>query len=114
LFVGAGGIMAPTVIAGGLWTARTDQPRGVRLLCAAIATVPVVAVGKLIVSDFGWSLHGFAGLLGAVVVYGAIVTIAFPTFAPRLDGRRWHSAVTVIGLAVLGLLSAVAAMGIEN
>lgn len=106
--------MAPTVIAGGLWTARTDQPRRVRLLCAAIATVPVVAVGKLIVSDFGWSLHGLAGLLGAVLIYCAIVKVAFPTFAPRLDGRRWHSAVTVIGFAVLGLLSAKVAMGIEN
>ena len=51
LFVAAGGVMAPTVIAGGLAASRSDWPRSARTTCALIATIPVLFVGH------GSSIH---------------------------------------------------------
>jgi hypothetical protein len=73
LFAAAGGVMMPTVVGGGLAAWRVEWPRVARATCAVIASVPVVIVGRLIVRDFGWSLHSLAGVAAMVAIYSGIV-----------------------------------------
>jgi hypothetical protein len=112
LFVAAGGIMMPTVVAGGFAAARPEMTRRLRYVCLAIAAVPVLMVANIIVtSRLGWSLHSLIGIAMVVVLYGVVVVIARPTFAARLDGRRVHRNITIVVFAVLGLLVAGMAVG---
>ena len=88
LFVGAGSVMLPTVVAGGLAVARTDWKRIVRWVCLAVASLPVLFVSRGLIDLFGWSLHTLAGVVGLLAVYGTIIVMARSTFAPQRDGWR--------------------------
>ena len=74
LFVGAGMIMLPTVLFGGLAAIRTDWPRGVRWGFAGFAAIRVafVAWGE-VWSEFGVSPRAVAGIAGPVAIYGVVV-----------------------------------------
>ena len=103
LFVGAGSVMLPTVVAGGLAYARTDWNRIVRVVCLAVAMLPVLFVAKDLVDSFGWSVHTLLGFAGLLAVYGTIVVAARSTFAPQLDGwrlPRWAMVIVVILICV--------------
>jgi hypothetical protein len=114
LFLAAGGIMLPTVVAGGFAT-RDGLGRWARGVCLAIAAVPVVMVANIVVtSDLGWSVRSLVGIVLVAVLYTVVVLIARPTFAPRLDGRRVSRTATIITLSTLGLLFAVLAVGTSN
>jgi hypothetical protein len=107
LFVGAGSVMLPTVVAGGLAYARTDWNRVVRFVCLAVAMLPVLFVTKDLVGSFGWSLHTLVGFAGLIAVYGTIVVAARSTFAPQPDGwrlPRWGKVVIVVLICVPVLL----------
>lgn len=104
LFAAAGGVMAPTVILGGLARWRRDWRRWVRVIGALVAAVPPVAIGRELVIEFG-VIGGLARSLGLVVVYAVVVIVTGATFRPQLDGwrmRRWVrlvlSAVVVLAL----------------
>ena len=103
LFVGAGSVMLPTVVAGGLAYARTDWNRIVRVVCLAVAMLPVLFVAKDLVGSFGWSVHTLLGFAGLLAVYGTIVVAARSTFAPQLDGwrlPRWAMVIVVMLICV--------------
>jgi len=106
LFVGAGSVMLPTVVAGGLAYSRTNWNRVVRFVCLAVASLPVLLVTGGLVGSFGWSLHTLAGFAGLLAVYGIVIVAAKSTFAPQLDG--WHLArwikVTIVVLIVVPVL----------
>jgi len=109
LFIGAGGVMMPTVVGGGLAATRTDWKRFVRWACLAVALLPVLFVSRGIVDEFGWSLHSLAGIAGLVALYGTIIGVARSTFAPQRDGwrlPRWFG----IGMLVLVVLPVVMLM----
>ena len=103
LFTGAGSVMLPTVIAGGLAYARTDWSRIARVVCLAVAMLPVLFVAKDLVDSFGWSVHTLLGFAGLLAVYGTIVVAARSTFAPQLDGwrlPRWAMVIVVMLICV--------------
>ena len=104
LFVGAGAIMAPTVVGAGFAVARVGWPRWIRWICALIAAGPVVIVLTQLIGSFGWSLHTAAGFLAMLAVYGTIVSATRSTFTPRRrTGKlpRWAIAIGVIALLLL-------------
>jgi hypothetical protein len=104
LFVGAGSLMLPTVLGGGLAVARERWRRTTRALCLLVAAGPVLFVGNDLVDKFGWSLHAAAGFVVMLLVYGTIVGATRSTFAQQLDGWRMPRWATVAICCALGLL----------
>ena len=104
LFVGAGALMLPTVVAGGLAKARVEWNNVARWICLAVAAVPVLIVGSGLVDSFGWSLHAFVGFLAMIALYATIVSATRFTFTAQDDG--WHAKrwVTITLFVVLGLV----------
>ena len=72
----AGAIMAPTFIAAGLATSRTDLRPLSRCFGAGIAGVLPTYVASTIISPFGYSLGTFAGILGFLGIYAVVVIAA--------------------------------------
>lgn len=103
LFVGAGGLMMPTVVGGGLAAWRVEWPKTARSVCALIAAVPVVFVGGGVVGDFGLSLRSLAGIAAMFAIYSGIVWANRATLARPQQGWRLQRVALVgaIGLAVL-------------
>lgn len=104
LFVGAGALMLPTVVAGGLAKARIEWNNIARWICVAVAAVPVLVVGSGLVGSFGWSLHAVAGFVGMIALYTTIVSATRFTFTAQADGWRMKRWVTITMFVVLGLL----------
>jgi hypothetical protein len=72
----AGAIMAPTFIAAGLATSRTDLRPLSRCFGAGIAGVLPTYVASTIISPFGYSPGTFAGILGFLGIYAVVVIAA--------------------------------------
>ena len=83
LFVAAGSVMAPTVIFGGLATARPRWHPIVRALCFLIAAGPAVFVGTDLIGSFGWSVHTLAGFVLMLALYATIIRATRFTFGPQ-------------------------------
>jgi hypothetical protein len=106
LFVGAGAVMLPTVVGGGLAFAREGWHRVTRGLCLLVAAAPVVFVGSDLVGTFGWSLHAAAGFGAMLAIYGTIIRATRSTFAQQLDGwrlPRWATVATCVALVLVFL-----------
>ncbi len=104
LFVGAGALMLPTVVAGGLAKARVEWNKIARWISVAVATVPVLIVGSGLVDSFGWSMHTVVGFLALIALYGTIISATRFTFTAQADGWRMKRWVTISLFVVLGLL----------
>jgi F0F1-type ATP synthase membrane subunit c/vacuolar-type H+-ATPase subunit K len=106
LFVGAGAIMAPTVIAGGLAMWRSDWRRWVRTVLGLFAMVPVVVVSLQIAGDFGWDIRTVVGIIGMLGVYACIVRATRSTLLRPLRpwGLRRVAMVIGVGVALLVIL----------
>lgn len=111
LFLAAGGVMAPTVIAGGLALWRSDWPRWVRLLLFLLAMAPVIFVSRQIVGDFGWDLRTIVGITGLLGVYVCIVCATRTTLMRPLRPGRLRWLALIVGAAVV--LLAIAQVGIR-
>jgi hypothetical protein len=106
LFVGAGAIMAPTVIAGGLARYRTDWRTWSRALAGVLAAIPVVVVAVQLHDDWAWTWRWWLATAGLALVYGTIIQANRGTMAPQLDG--WHVPRYVRILGAVGLVIAIA------
>ena len=104
LFVGAGALMLPTVVGGGLALARVEWHRVARGICLVLAAAPVLFVGSDLVSSFGWSLHALAGFVAMLVIYGTIVLATRFTFAAQPGGKKRPRWLVITFLVILGLL----------
>jgi len=107
LFVAAGAIMAPTVIAGGLARSHPAWPRSARAVATGVAALPVASVSYDLVSSFGWGWRSLAGTAGLLAVYAAIIWATGPTLRPLPDRQpmpSWTRWAVVAGVAVLILL----------
>jgi hypothetical protein len=102
LFVAAGSVMAPTVIAGGMAASRHGWPLVARAVCLVVAAVPVVFVTSDLVDAFGWSVHALAGVAGLLAIYATIIVLAGATFAPSRVSRPWNVWVTLGMVVVAG------------
>jgi hypothetical protein len=112
LFLAAGGIMFPTVIAGGLARHRSDWPRWMRAVFGVLASTSIVFVGIQLHDDWGWGWHWWAGMAGLFAVYGVVITMERGDMPPQLDGWRVPGVVRVtmvVGGVLLALVPAVAA-----
>ena len=103
LFVGAGGIMLPAVVGGGVAVWRTDLRKVSRWIWSAVAAAPFLFVGNNLVGSFGWSLHTAAGFLAMLCIYATIVSATRFTVAAQRDGWRLPRWVTVTGCVIAGL-----------
>jgi hypothetical protein len=115
LFVGAGMLMFPTVIGGGLAAARTEWRTVTRVVCLIVAAMPVLFVGAGLVGSFGWSLRSLAGFVLMLAVYGTIVRATRFTVAPQRDGwrlSRRSKVVAVAGVVACVSLPVVASVGL--
>ena len=104
LFIGAGAIMLPTVVGGGLASARVEWRRATRAISLVVAAAPVLVVGNDLVGSFGWSLHTIAGFVAMLAVYRTIIGFARSTFAAQTDGWRLPRWATITLFVVLGLV----------
>jgi hypothetical protein len=111
LFVAAGAVMLPTVVGGGLASARVEWTRPMRAMCVAVAVGPVLFVGHDLADTFGWSLHTLAGFVAMLAVYGTIIRAARFTFAAEVGGWRPSRRATMAVCLVVGLLLVVAVIG---
>ena len=111
IFGGAGAIMIPTVLGGGLGWFRTDWSRWVRGLLIAVACLPPAFVFASGLAEDGWSIRLVVGSLLLLPLYGVIIRATRPTLAPQLDG--WHLprfvrfglAVVLVGFIALQIVS---------
>ena len=87
LFVGAGALMLPTVIAGGLAVWRGDWPRWVRVVLGIVGCLPIAVVVTSTTSDFG-IVGGVPRCLGLVALYGVVVGATRSALTPQRDGWR--------------------------
>ena len=104
LFVGAGALMLPTVVGGGLAYARGEWRRPLRGACLGIAAAPVLFVGNRLHDSFGWSLQTLAGMFGMLALYGTIIRATRSTFAAHSSRRSLPRWAQWAGLALVGLL----------
>jgi hypothetical protein len=100
IFGGAGALMLPTVLGGGLAWFRTDWSRWVRGVLVAVACLPPVFLFGSGLSEDGWSFKLVVGALLLLPLYGVIILATRPTLAPQLDGWRLPRLVR-IGLALV-------------
>jgi hypothetical protein len=104
LFVAAGGVMFPTVVGGGLASARRQWRPVTRWIWLVPAAVSVAFVGHDLVGKFGWSIHTVAGFTAMLALYATIVWAARFTFTTRPDGWRFPRWARVALIVVLGLV----------
>jgi hypothetical protein len=104
LFGGAGALMFPTVIGGGLAVARDDWHTATRGICLVVAAGPVLFVGSDLVGTFGWSLQSVAGFVVMLAIYSTIIGAARSTLAPPPNGRRLRRRTVAAIALVVGLL----------
>ncbi len=112
LFVGAGAVMLPTVVGGGLALTRVEWRRFVRVVCVVAAVGPLVFVTTELVGSFGYSLHTAAGFLAMLALYGTIVTATRYTIAAQTDGWQLSRKARIAILVILGLVVVYASVGV--
>jgi len=113
LFVAAGGVLAPTVVLGGIVATRTTWRPWLRFVVGLAACVPMAFVISGIVRDFGVSSHTWAGVAGVLALYAVIIgVVGVATFAARTDGYRLPRRLRVAGaVAVVGLVGSALVVG---
>jgi hypothetical protein len=112
LFVGAGAIMLPTVVGGGLALFRNDWRRVGRAICLLVALGPVALVGSQLVGSFGWSMHALVGFLSMLAIYGTIIAATRFSFEPQPDGWKLKRRIKVPIFVAMGLVLTYALVGI--
>jgi hypothetical protein len=114
LFVGAGALMMPTVVGGGLAAARPEWRARTRLIWFVVACGPVFVVGRQLVDDFGVSTHALAGLLMMLAIYATIVRAAQSTLAANHRGLRIPRWMKATMFTMLALLFAFFSVGVAS
>lgn len=117
LFIGAGMTMMPTVVGGGLALGQRGWPRSLRLLAAALAVLPALAITSSLVADFGFGLRLLAGAAGLVILYVGVVAAVSANLGRAADAQplpRAVRTVLVVTVPVLLLLATVGLAGLRG
>jgi hypothetical protein len=102
VFMGAGAMLFPTVLVGGMAVGQRTWPRWVRVVCGALAAAPIVAIWGGIVNDLGAvSVRSTVGIAGLAVVAGALVLGASCSFGHEADEPSLPRPVRIGGLAAM-------------
>ena len=116
IFAGAGAIMLPTVVGGGLALYRTDWRRWLRVIFALVAAPPVVFVTLGIVDEIG-VVRGVPQVVLFFLIYGAVLWAVRASLAPLRDGWRMNRVartVLVVVAVLLALFMTVSITGISG
>jgi hypothetical protein len=116
MFVGAGGMMLPTVWGASLACHRADWRRSGRVAAAAIA-LPIPIVITLDIVRGGITLGRILGLVLMAATYVIVVRSLAAVVAPIDDGwrmRRWLRIVLIAASVLLVLLVVVSAVGVAS
>ena len=106
LFLGAGAVMAPAVIFGGLGIHRSEWKAPIRLLLGFVALLPIAVVIGQIHSDLSWSWRFWLGIVGLISIWGSLAIASRETFSQQIDGWRVPRLIRI--LLVVGVVLAVA------
>jgi hypothetical protein len=101
IFAGAGAIMLPTVVGGGIAVWRTTWRPWARALVAVVAIGPIAFVAIDLVDTFGWSPRSLVGLVVLLMLYGVVVAAARTAFVRPVEGLRIPRFVIVPLVVVL-------------
>lgn len=112
LFLGAGAVMAPTVIFGGLGIHRSEWKLPIRLLLGLIALLPITVVIGQIHSDLSWSWRFWLGIVGLISIWGSLAIASRETFSQQTDGWRVPRLTRVLLIAGVALAVALPAIGV--
>ena len=104
IFAGAGAVMLPTVLGGGLAWARRDWPRWARSVLVVVASAPPLLILFSLTDERGWSLRSAIGWLWMLVIYGVVVRATAATLAPQPDGWRMGTAGRILTVTAAVLL----------
>lgn len=113
LFMAAGGIMAPTVIAGSLALHRADWSKWVRVVLAVVATLPVVSVGIRLEDDFGLGWRYLAGMFALLAIYALVVVAERATTQRSAYGGRIYGVLRIVSIVGVFVVIVVASRGID-
>ena len=117
IMTGAGMILAPTIIGGGLAVHRHDWPRWARVVGGILAVADLVAVVALTSTELGFGLRALLASLALVLLYAGIVVAAGATMAPQGDQWRLPRPLKVIAAVVLAgvpLLLSISVVGLRG
>ena len=117
IMTGAGIILAPTIIGGGLAVHRHDWPRWARVLGGMLAGADLVVVAALTINELGFGLRALLASLALVLLYAGIVVAAGATMAPQGDQWRLPRPLKVIAVVVLAgipLLLSISVVGLAG
>jgi uncharacterized membrane protein len=107
LFVAAGAVMLPTVLAGGAATTRTRWPRPLIVLAWIVAALPMVVIVVQSVDESGWTLRLAAAMVLVVATYALVIRWGRSTLAPQQYRRRatkWVAAAAGSALAAMSVM----------
>lgn len=95
IFVAAGGVMLPTVIALSLATGRTDWRRPIRLVLFILGLIIPGFIARDIGSDFGYGIATAGRIILFVLIYCFVVAAARITAAPLADSWRMNRVLRI-------------------
>jgi uncharacterized membrane protein len=107
LFVAAGAVMLPTVLAGGAATTRTNWRRFWIVAAWIVAALPIVVIVVQSVDESGWTLGLGLAVVLLVATYAVVIRWAQPTLAPqqyRRRGTKWVAAAAGSALALASVM----------
>ena len=117
IMTGAGMMLAPTIIGGGLAVHRHDWPRWARVVGGILAGADLVAVAALTSNELGFGLQALLASSALVLLYAGIVVAVGATMAPQ--GDQWRlprslKVIAVVALAGIPLLLSISLVGLAG
>jgi uncharacterized membrane protein len=114
LFVAAGAVMLPTVLAGGMATTRPNWRRFWIGVAWVVAALPIVVIVVQSVDESGWTLGLGVAVVLIVCTYALVVRWARPTLAPQRYAHRGTRWVAVGAGGALALASVMLTVGFST
>jgi hypothetical protein len=114
LFVAAGAVMLPTVLAGGMATTRPNWRKLWIVIAWVVAALPIVVIVVQSVDESGWTLGLGIAVTLIVITYALVVRWARPTLAPQRYVRRGTRWVAAGAGAFMALASVMLTVGFST
>ena len=85
IFVGAGGLMFPTVAMGSIALWRREFSNKTRIILVALSLIIPGTVAVGVIADFGWEVASVGKVFFMILIYGAVVIATQPTVSAYED-----------------------------
>lgn len=114
LFVAAGAVMLPTVLAGGMATTRPNWRRPWLAMAWVVAALPIVVITAQSTDESGWTLGLGVAVALIIVTYALVIRWARPTLAPQRYEHRATKWVAGAAASALVLASVMLTVGFST